>query len=421
MSNESLRERASDQMHEMLEIAHKSGASDLFISAGFPPSIKCHGVMRTLTSTKLTPEASRAYALSIMNKQQQDEFAKEMECNFAIDLGFARFRVNVYVQRQCIGMVIRTIPTEIPSFDKLQLPAILKDIVMAKRGLVFMVGSSGSGKSTSLAAMIDHRNTHSTGHIITIEDPIEYIHESKSSLVTQREISVDTHNWKKALKNGLRQSPDVIMIGEIRDAETAETAVWAANSGVLVLSTIHAPSAAEAIQSLRGFGVPAAFISTCLRGVVNVRLVRTLCPVCREAVATGDEARQHFREIESRLNPGDGTLRFAPHGCDQCHQTGYGGRVGVFEVMPVSDNVRDMILKGRSARQIRARAYQEGVMTLREAALMKAAQGLTTLEEVRRIIPGPQRLPQGEKKGAKSIDREYPTDGEAAATTLARG
>jgi twitching motility protein PilU len=253
MPNQLLQERASDEMHQMLEAAHKSGASDLFISAGFPPSIKCHGTMRTLAAAKLTPEASRAYALSIMDKKQQDEFAQEMECNFAIDLGFSRFRVNVFIQKQCIGMVIRTIPTEVPNFEKLKLPAILKDIIMTKRGLVFMVGSSGSGKSTSLAAMIDHRNTQSTGHIITVEDPIEYIHESKSCLVTQREIAVDTQSWNNALKNALRQAPDVILIGEIRDTETMDQAIAFAESGHLCLATLHATSANQTFDRVINF------------------------------------------------------------------------------------------------------------------------------------------------------------------------
>ncbi|MGZ3159530.1 MAG: PilT/PilU family type 4a pilus ATPase [Burkholderiaceae bacterium] len=253
MPNQLLKERASDEMHAMLETAHKSGASDLFISAGFPPSIKCHGIMRTLSTSRLTPEMSRAYAMSIMEKKQQDEFAQELECNFAIDLGFSRFRVNVFIQKQCIGMVIRTIPTEIPSFEKLKLPAILKDIIMVKRGLVFMVGSSGSGKSTSLAAMIDHRNMQSTGHIITVEDPIEYVHESKNSLVTQREIAVDTQSWTKALKNALRQAPDVIFIGEIRDTETMDQAISFAESGHLCVATLHATSANQTFDRVINF------------------------------------------------------------------------------------------------------------------------------------------------------------------------
>jgi twitching motility protein PilU len=289
MSNPMPRERASDEMHELLETAHQQGASDLFISAGFPPSIKCNGIMRTLSDIRLTPEVSRAYTMSIMNKKQQDEFAQEMECNFAIDLGFSRFRVNVFLQKQCTGMVIRAIPTEIPSFETLKLPAILKDIVMAKRGLVFMVGSSGSGKSTSLAAMIDHRNQQSTGHIVTVEDPIEYVHESKKSLVTQREIASDTQSWTKALKNALRQAPDVILIGEIRDTETMDQAIAFAESGHLCLATLHATNANQTFDRVINFFPEERRkqllmdLASNMHAVVSQRLILTRDGTCRVA------------------------------------------------------------------------------------------------------------------------------------------
>lgn len=247
------REQASDHMRQLLEKAHQLGASDLFVSAGFPASVRCQGALRALSSSRLSPEASRAYAMAIMTDQQQQEFADELECNFAIDLGFSRFRVNVYLQKQCVGMVIRRIPTELPDFDTLKLPPILKDIAMARRGLVFLVGSSGAGKSTSLAAMIEHRNLHSSGHIVTVEDPIEYVYESKNCLITQREVSIDTHSWHQALKNGLRQSPDVILIGEIRDTETMEQAIAFAESGHLCLATLHAPNANQAFDRIINF------------------------------------------------------------------------------------------------------------------------------------------------------------------------
>jgi twitching motility protein PilU len=283
------RERASDEMHALLETAHQHDASDLFISAGFPPSIKCNGVMRTLSDTRLTSDVSRAYTMSIMNKKQQEEFAQELECNFAIDLGFSRFRVNVFMQKQCTGMVIRAIPNEIPSFDTLKLPAILKDIVMAKRGLVFMVGSSGSGKSTSLAAMINHRNEKTTGHIVTVEDPIEYIHDSKSCLVTQREIASDTQSWTKALKNALRQAPDVILVGEIRDTETMEQAIAFAESGHLCLATLHATNANQTFDRVINFFPEERRkqllmdLASNMHAVVSQRLIPTRNGTCRVA------------------------------------------------------------------------------------------------------------------------------------------
>ncbi|HJW10163.1 MAG TPA: PilT/PilU family type 4a pilus ATPase, partial [Albitalea sp.] len=226
-------------MHKLLGAMNQAGGSDLFIASDFPPSMKAHGSMKPLTAQKLTPEVTRMLAHSIMNEAQRAEFEKEMECNFAISLpGLSRFRVNVLVQQQCVSMVIRTIASEIPSFEKLKLPEVLKDVVMSKRGLVLVVGATGSGKSTSLAAMIDHRNRNSAGHIITVEDPVEYVHPSQKSLVTHREVGVDTKSWHHALKNTLRQAPDVILIGEIRDAETMEHAIAFAETGHLCLGTL---------------------------------------------------------------------------------------------------------------------------------------------------------------------------------------
>src|SRR3979411_2040192 len=211
-------EQAKYYITKLLTARTRAGGSDLFISNEFPPSMKTHGTMRPMTSKKLSGEFTRQLADSLMNQRQRDEFAKELECNFAISLpGVARFRVNVFVQQQNVGMVVRTIANEIPTFAKLALPDTLKDIVMTNRGLVLVVGATGSGKSTTLAAMIDHRNRSSAGHIVTVEDPVEFGHQSRQSLVTHREGGIDTHSWHHALKNTLRQAPDVILIGEIRD------------------------------------------------------------------------------------------------------------------------------------------------------------------------------------------------------------
>jgi twitching motility protein PilU len=196
--------------HKLLTVMQHQGGSDLFISADFPPSMKHQGAMKPLSNQRLTGEVTRALALSLMNERQRAEFEAEMECNFAISLpNVCRFRVNVFVQQQSVGMVVRTIASEIPTFEKLDLPEVLKDVVMTKRGLVLVVGGTGSGKSTTLAAMIDYRNANSAGHIITVEDPVEYVHKNKNCLVTHREVGVDTHSWHNALKNTLRQAPDV--------------------------------------------------------------------------------------------------------------------------------------------------------------------------------------------------------------------
>jgi twitching motility protein PilU len=275
-------DQARAYMHKLLEAMSKAGGSDLFIAHDFPPSIKLNGRMQPLIAQKLSGEVTRQLAQAMMNESQRAEFAREFECNFAIAVpGLSRFRVNVFIQQQHVGMVLRTIAAEIPNFEKLRLPEILKDVVMGKNGLVLLVGGTGSGKSTSLAAMLDHRNRTSAGHIITIEDPVEYAHQSKSSLITHREVGVDTHSWHKALKNTLRQAPDVILIGEIRDAETMEHAIAFAETGHLCLSTLHANSASQTIERIINFfpeerkNQLLMDLSANLRAIVSQRLVRT--------------------------------------------------------------------------------------------------------------------------------------------------
>ena len=274
-------DQARAYMHKLLAAMVRAGGSDLFIATDFPPSIKTHGSMQPLTAQKLNAETTRRLAQSLMNETQRQEFASEMECNFAISVpGVSRFRVNVYVQQQSVSMVIRTIASEIPNIDKLKLPARLKDVVMEKRGLVLVVGATGSGKSTTLAAMIDHRNRESAGHIITVEDPVEYVHASRKSLVTHREVGVDTKSWHHALKNTLRQAPDVILIDEIRDAETMEHAIAFAETGHLCLGTLHANSASQTIERIINFfseerrAQLLMDLSANLRAIVSQRLIR---------------------------------------------------------------------------------------------------------------------------------------------------
>ena len=275
-------EQARDYMHRLLASMVKAGGSDLFIAHDFPPSMKSNGHMTPLTEQKLAGAVTAKLAESLMNDKQRAEFAQEMESNFAIVVpGVSRFRVNVFVQQGQVGMVVRTIAAEIPNFEKLRLPEVLKDVVMEKRGLVLVVGGTGSGKSTSLAAMIDHRNRTSAGHIITVEDPVEYAHVSRKSLVTHREVGVDTHSWHHALKNTLRQAPDVILVGEIRDAETMEHAISFAETGHLCLSTLHANSASQTMERIINFFPEERRtqllmdLSANLRAIVSQRLIRT--------------------------------------------------------------------------------------------------------------------------------------------------
>jgi twitching motility protein PilU len=275
-------EQAKSYIVKLLTAMSQTGGSDLFISKDFPPSMKLQGNMRPLTNQKLSGEVARDLAYALMNQRQREEFAKDLECNFAISVpGVARFRVNVFVQQQNPGMVIRTIANEIPDLAKLGLPDTLKEIVMSKRGLVLVVGGTGSGKSTTLAAMIDHRNRSSPGHIVTVEDPVEYVHQSQQSLVTHREVGIDTHSWHNALKNTLRQAPDVILIGEIRDTETMEHAIAFAETGHLCLGTLHSNSANQTIDRIINFFSEdrrkqlLMDLSSNLRAIVSQRLIRT--------------------------------------------------------------------------------------------------------------------------------------------------
>src|SRR6201996_9275616 len=275
-------EQAKAYITKLLTAMSQAGGSDLFISKDFPPAMKSQGSMKPLTNQKLTGEIARDLANSLMNQRQRDEFARDLECNFAISLpGVARFRVNVFVQQQNVGMVIRTIANEIPDFAKLGLPDTLKDIVMTKRGLVLVVGATGSGKSTSLAAMIDHRNKNSAGHIVTVEDPVEFVHTSQQSLITHREVGIDTRSWHNALKNTLRQAPDVILIGEIRDTETMEHAIAFAETGHLCLGTLHSNSANQTIDRIINFFSEERRkqllmdLSSNLKAIISQRLIRT--------------------------------------------------------------------------------------------------------------------------------------------------
>ena len=275
-------EQARSHIIKLLTVMSQQGGSDLFISKDFPPSMKFQGLMKPLTAQKLSGDITRQLANALMNPRQRDEFSRELECNFAISVpGVSRFRVNVFMQQQNVGMVIRTIANDIPEFPKLGLPETLKDIVMSKRGLVLVVGATGSGKSTSLAAMIDHRNKTSPGHIVTVEDPVEFVHNSHQSLITHREVGIDTHSWHNALKNTLRLAPDVILIGEIRDTETMEHAITFAETGHLCLGTLHSNNANQTIDRIVNFFSEERRkqvlmdLSSNLRAIISQRLIRT--------------------------------------------------------------------------------------------------------------------------------------------------
>jgi twitching motility protein PilU len=267
-------------MYDLLRALVAKKGSDLFITANFPPAMKIDGKMTPVSQTPLTAQHSGTLARSIMNDKQAAEFEAHKECNFAISpAGIGRFRVNAFVQQAQVGVVLRVITTTIPNFEDLKLPSVLKDVAMTKRGLVIFVGGTGSGKSTSLAAMVGYRNENSHGHIVTIEDPVEYVHPHKNCIITQREVGVDTDSWEAALKNTLRQAPDVILIGEVREREVMEHAIAFAETGHLCLATLHANNSNQAMDRIINFFPEERRtqllmdLSLNLKGVISQRLL----------------------------------------------------------------------------------------------------------------------------------------------------
>ncbi len=274
------RDQAVRFMHDLLKALVAKNASDLFLTAGYPPAIKLDGRMTPVANQPLTPQHTAELARALMNDKQAQEFEATKECNFAINPPeIGRFRMNAFVQQGRIGLVARPITTIIPGFEELNLPGVLKDICMTKRGLIIMVGATGSGKSTTLAAMTGYRNENSYGHIITIEDPIEFVHEHRNCVITQREVGVDTDSWHAALKNTLRQAPDVILIGEIRDMDTMDYAIAFSETGHLCMATLHANSANQALDRIINFFPEARKqqllmdLSLNVRAIVSQRLI----------------------------------------------------------------------------------------------------------------------------------------------------
>jgi twitching motility protein PilU len=268
---------------QWLQTLSSEGGSDLYLSTGAPPCAKFQGQLKPIDSEILRPGEIKQIAYEIMDDTQQAEFEQELEMNLAISVsGYGRFRINIFVQRNEVGVVARNIVADIPQWQDLRLPAILPEVIMRKRGLVLFVGATGSGKSTSLAALIDYRNSNSSGHIVTIEDPVEYVHNHKKSIVNQREVGVDTRSWHNALKNTLRQAPDVILIGEIRDRETMEHAIAFAETGHLCISTLHANNANQALDRIINFfpeerrNQLLLDLSLNIQGIVSQRLIPTL-------------------------------------------------------------------------------------------------------------------------------------------------
>ena len=366
------REKAIRFMHDLLRMLMSKGGSDLFITVGAPPSIKVDGKMMPLTNQSLSASHTRVLVRSVMNDKQAAEYERSQECNFAISLpGVARYRVNAFTQRGSAGMVLRVINSEIPTFEQLRLPPILRDISMTRRGMVIFVGGTGSGKSTSLAAMLGYRNENSFGHIVTIEDPIEYVHTHRNCLVTQREVGVDTDSYEIALKNTLRQAPDVILIGEIRDRETMDYANAFAETGHLCLSTLHANNTNQALDRIINFFTEDRRHQLLMDLSLNLKAV-----------------------VSQRLIPrADGK-----------------GRVPAVEILINTPLMADLIFKGQvhEMKGLIAKSTEQGMQTFDQSLFDLFERGLITYEDALRNADSVNDLRLRIKLESKRVDNTDP-------------
>jgi twitching motility protein PilU len=365
------RDQAIKLMQDLLRRVVEKKASDLFITAGFPPAIKIDGEVRPQSERALSPEHSAILTRAIMNDRQTKEFDATKECNFAIaPPGIGRFRVNAFVQQGSTGCVLRMINSKIPTVEELDLPPILKEVVLSKRGLVVLVGGTGSGKSTSLAAMVGYRNEKTRGHIVTIEDPVEYVHQHKGCVITHREIGVDTESWHAALKNTLRQAPDVILIGEIRDRETMEYGIQFAETGHLVLATLHANSANQALDRIINFFPDERREQLLMDLSLNIRGL-----------------------ISQRLIPRES-----------------GGRIAATEIMLNSPLIQDLIFKGEVAKikEVMSRSTRLGMRTFDQALFELYETGFISYEDAIRNADSKNelrlRVKLESKREAKNVD-----------------
>ena len=379
------RDQAIKLMQELLKRVVEKTASDLFITANFPPAIKIDGEIRPQMERALTAEQSGMLVRAIMNDRQTKEFDATKECNFAIaPPGIGRFRVSAFVQQGHVGCVIRLINAKIPSFEELDLPSVLKEVVLSKRGLVLVVGGTGSGKSTTLASMLGYRNDKTRGHIVTIEDPVEYVHQHKGCVITHREVGVDTESWHAALKNTLRQAPDVILIGEIRDRETMEYGIQFAETGHLVLATLHANSSNQALDRIINFFPEERReqllmdLSLNIRGLISQRLIP------REA----------------------GT-----------------GRIAAMEIMLNSPLIQDLIFRGEIAKikEIMSRSTRVGMKTFDQALFDLYEQGHISYEDALRNADSKNELRLRVKLDSKRENKPVEAVGDLSIAEEAEG
>ena len=379
------RDQAIKLMQELLKRVVEKVASDLFITANFPPAIKIDGEIRPQMERALTAEQSGMLVRAIMNDRQTKEFDATKECNFAIaPPGIGRFRVSAFVQQGHVGCVIRLINAKIPTFEELDLPSILKEVVLSKRGLVLVVGGTGSGKSTTLASMVGYRNDKTRGHIVTIEDPVEYVHQHKGCVITHREVGVDTESWHAALKNTLRQAPDVILIGEIRDRETMEYGIQFAETGHLVLATLHANSSNQALDRIINFFPEERREQLLMDLSLNIRAL-----------------------ISQRLIPREAGT----------------GRIAAMEIMLNSPLIQDLIFRGEIAKikEIMSRSTRVGMKTFDQALFDLYEQGHISYEDALRNADSKNELRLRVKLDSKRENKPVEAVGDLSIAEEAEG
>jgi twitching motility protein PilU len=370
------RDQAIKLMQELLKRVVERQASDLFITAGFPPAIKVDGEVRPQMERALSPEQSALLVRAIMNDRQTRDFDATKECNFAIaPPGIGRFRVSAFVQQSHVGCVIRLINAKIPTFEELELPPVLKEVVLSKRGFVIVVGGTGSGKSTTLAAMVGYRNDKTRGHIVTIEDPVEFVHQHRGCVITHREVGVDTESWHTALRNTLRQAPDVILIGEIRDRETMEYGIQFAETGHLVLATLHANSSNQALDRIINFFPEERREQLLMDLSLNIRAL-----------------------VSQRLIP---------------RESGH-GRIAAMEIMLNSPLIQDLIFRGDVAKikEIMARSNRIGMKTFDQALFELYEAGYISYEDAMRNSDSKNELRLRIKLDSKRENKPVEADGD---------
>src|SRR5688500_9973808 len=364
-------------MHDLLRAMVQKNASDLFITAGFPPAIKIDGRVSPVANQPLSPQHTAEIARAMMNDKQAAEFEATKESNFAVSPGgIGRFRVSAFLQQQRVGMVLRTINTTIPKFEELNLPLVLRDICMMKRGLVIMIGGTGQGKATSRAAMVGYRNENSYGHIITVEDPVEYVHDHKNCVVTQRDVGVDTDSWFAALKNALRQAPDVILIGEIRDRQTMEYAIEFSETGHLCMATLHANSSNQALDRIINF-----------------------FPEDRKQQLLMDLSLNIRAMVSQRLIPREGSK----------------GRIAAMEIMLNTPLIADLIFRGEVSmiKEIMAKSNRLGMKTFDQALYDLFEAGMISYEEALRNADSKNEIRLRIKLESKRADKSHLDDSQS--------